>query len=252
MRSPQPSLALLATFSENSLEGFELARLDEIAQLRREVQEIHEEWIEAEVAARLARLLLEGGRAHHAAEAESLALPDRHAGPNNLPAPPPVLRGLHAKTNSAVLLGGMGRKQQAAHALRTAQPTADLALESVMASVRAPNQAAASAQIPADFSRPANPASPAISRQAETSRGNPARNHQRPVLASAKIRSTPPLRSGASLQLPLFAETQPNPDHPETSPVQPRAQHPTILCLIRRPRVPGHPSFSLCDFPAAS
>lgn len=62
MRSSQPPLEYLMTCSQSSLEGFELARLDEIAHLRAELRDLHEEWIEAEIAARLARMLLEGHR----------------------------------------------------------------------------------------------------------------------------------------------------------------------------------------------
>lgn len=60
MRSSQPPLDYLVTCSQSSLEGFELARLDQISRLRAEVGQIQEEWIEAEVAARLARLILQG------------------------------------------------------------------------------------------------------------------------------------------------------------------------------------------------
>ena len=63
MRSPQPPLEYLITCSQSSLEGFELARLGQVAQLRAELRSLHEEWIEAEIAARLARFLLEGRRA---------------------------------------------------------------------------------------------------------------------------------------------------------------------------------------------
>jgi hypothetical protein len=63
VRSPQPPLEYLVTCSQSCLEGFELARRDQISKLRAELRDIHEEWIEAEVAARLSRLLLDGRRA---------------------------------------------------------------------------------------------------------------------------------------------------------------------------------------------
>src|ERR1700722_3134293 len=51
------------TCSQSSLEGFELARLDRVAHLRGEIRNLHEQWSECEVAARLARFLLDGRRA---------------------------------------------------------------------------------------------------------------------------------------------------------------------------------------------
>lgn len=63
MRRSQPPLEYLTTCSQSSLEGFELARLDQVAHLRIEIRNLHEQWIEAEVAARLARFLLDGRRA---------------------------------------------------------------------------------------------------------------------------------------------------------------------------------------------
>jgi hypothetical protein len=75
VRSPQPPLEYLAKCSQSSLEGFQLARLDQIAKLRDEIAEIQEEWVQAEVAARLARLLLEGHRAgsHFPGDSPALA-----------------------------------------------------------------------------------------------------------------------------------------------------------------------------------
>src|SRR5271154_1439914 len=62
MRSSQPPLEYLIACSQIELESFEFSRLGQIADLRGKIGEIHEEWIEAEVAARLARLLLESRR----------------------------------------------------------------------------------------------------------------------------------------------------------------------------------------------
>lgn len=67
MRHPQLALEYLVTCSQTSLEGFELARLNQISSFRKELGELQDQWIEAEVAARLARLLLE----HHRAESQS-------------------------------------------------------------------------------------------------------------------------------------------------------------------------------------
>lgn len=63
MRRSEPPLEYLMACSQSSLEGFELARLDQVAHLRVEIRNLYEQWIEAEVAARLARFLLDGQRA---------------------------------------------------------------------------------------------------------------------------------------------------------------------------------------------
>ena len=59
MGSTHPPLESLLRFSQNCLEGFELSRLNRIANLRKEFQEILAEWIEFEIEARFARWLLE-------------------------------------------------------------------------------------------------------------------------------------------------------------------------------------------------
>lgn len=52
----------LAGCSKPGLESFELSRLNQVANLRKELREVVEEWIEAEVQARLARWILERRR----------------------------------------------------------------------------------------------------------------------------------------------------------------------------------------------
>ena len=59
MRLPQPPLEYLVTSSQVALESFELARLNRTANLRKEMREILEEWVQMEVDARLARWILE-------------------------------------------------------------------------------------------------------------------------------------------------------------------------------------------------
>jgi hypothetical protein len=254
MRSPQPSLALMTSFSDSSLEGFELARLDEIAQLRREMQEIHQEWIEAEVAARLARLLLEGRRmVHKPGEAESLALPDPRISAKDLPASPPALQGFHAKTSPASPLARQLRERQANHSITTGELASNLPFPAAMPLEQGPNQPAACGSVSAGRSQSATAAAPAISQRAEKPRNGVTRNRRGQTATSLKIRSTMPQGSGMSSQLPLFAEAQPNLPRPEFSRVRPVAQIPgAILCLTTRPRVPGRPTFSLGDFRAAS
>jgi hypothetical protein len=52
----------IATCSQISLQSYELARLNAATRLRRQLQEMTDEWIEAEVEARLARWALEHRR----------------------------------------------------------------------------------------------------------------------------------------------------------------------------------------------
>ncbi|HXU21726.1 MAG TPA: hypothetical protein VN788_14170, partial [Verrucomicrobiae bacterium] len=55
----RPPLEYLASCSKVSLESFELARLNEASNYRKEVQQILQGWIDTEVDARLARWILE-------------------------------------------------------------------------------------------------------------------------------------------------------------------------------------------------
>lgn len=67
MSVTRPPLDYLATCSQMSLESVELSRLNLAANLRKEFQEILNEWIESEVDARLARSILEWRRAQDTA-----------------------------------------------------------------------------------------------------------------------------------------------------------------------------------------
>ncbi len=66
MSESKPPLKYLADCSEASLESFELSRLNQIANLRKELREVLDEWVEAEVQVRLARRILEDRRARDA------------------------------------------------------------------------------------------------------------------------------------------------------------------------------------------
>src|SRR6202050_1585373 len=55
-------LEYLLTSSEAALETFELARLNKSANLRKELRDVVEEWIEAEIQSRLARWILDSRR----------------------------------------------------------------------------------------------------------------------------------------------------------------------------------------------
>lgn len=60
----RPPLEYLATCSKVALESFELSRLNEASNLRKEVQQILQGWIDTEVDARLARWILESKQTH--------------------------------------------------------------------------------------------------------------------------------------------------------------------------------------------
>ena len=59
MGSVHPQLDFLAAFSRTSLESFELSRLNLVANLRKELHQLVDEWIEAEIESRIARWLIE-------------------------------------------------------------------------------------------------------------------------------------------------------------------------------------------------
>src|SRR5579863_644911 len=63
MASAQPPLEYLISSSEESLESFELSRLSNVANLRKELRTVLDEFVEAEIEARIARWILEGRRA---------------------------------------------------------------------------------------------------------------------------------------------------------------------------------------------
>jgi|SRR6202795_2266905 len=63
MASAQPPFEYLISSSEESLESFELSRLSHVANLRKELRTVLDEFVEAEIQARIARWILEGRRA---------------------------------------------------------------------------------------------------------------------------------------------------------------------------------------------
>jgi hypothetical protein len=74
--SSTPSLEYLVTSSKAALENFGLARMNAIANLRKELRDVVEEWIEAETQSRLARWVLECRRIQESsAGAETSELP---------------------------------------------------------------------------------------------------------------------------------------------------------------------------------
>jgi hypothetical protein len=64
-------LEYLCTSSEASIESFHLTRLNRVANLRKELHEIFEEWVETEVQARMAQWLLARKNLERAAAADS-------------------------------------------------------------------------------------------------------------------------------------------------------------------------------------
>jgi hypothetical protein len=63
MSCDQLPLEYLVTSSQTALEGFELSRLNQCANLRKELRQITDQWIEVEIEARMARWILECRRA---------------------------------------------------------------------------------------------------------------------------------------------------------------------------------------------
>ena len=57
------SLQYLSACSEESLEAFELSRLNRASNLRKELSQVAEEWVDAEVSSRLARIIVDRRRA---------------------------------------------------------------------------------------------------------------------------------------------------------------------------------------------
>lgn len=62
MRTPQLPLEYLARASKETLESFELTRLNRAANFRKEARDILKDWVQAEVESRLARFILERRR----------------------------------------------------------------------------------------------------------------------------------------------------------------------------------------------
>jgi hypothetical protein len=63
MSDSQPPFEYLVTSSREAVEGYELSRLNRIANLRKELRQIVDEWIAAETDARVARWILDCRRA---------------------------------------------------------------------------------------------------------------------------------------------------------------------------------------------
>lgn len=58
MKTTKPMLDYLATCSKISLESFELARLNDLSNLRQQMIEIVDEWVETDIQARIAEWIL--------------------------------------------------------------------------------------------------------------------------------------------------------------------------------------------------
>jgi hypothetical protein len=98
-RKDASKITKLAECSKPTLESIELARLNRAADLRKEMQEVTDEWIEAQAEARLARWLIENQIIHapHAVDTAT-ALHDSSDPPSlvlqrTIPSHPQPLRG---------------------------------------------------------------------------------------------------------------------------------------------------------------
>ena len=85
----QPPWEFLLTASRNSLQSYELSQLSHAANLRKEISQLLEAWVEENSAAMLARWLIEHQERPEAAKASNVALeprggPDGHTGSDNV------------------------------------------------------------------------------------------------------------------------------------------------------------------------
>jgi hypothetical protein len=73
MSDTHPPLEYLITCSEAGLESFELSRMNQAANLRKQLRQVVEQWIESEVNARVARCMLDCRRGQLANRREFMA-----------------------------------------------------------------------------------------------------------------------------------------------------------------------------------
>ena len=96
----------LLTSSPASIESFHLSRMNAVANLRKELHEIFEEWVEAEVQARLARWLLARKNPEEAAAGSSLPI-DSEDRPSFRSAGAPALLALHLRLRRLIPTPGL-------------------------------------------------------------------------------------------------------------------------------------------------
>lgn len=75
MSDLHPALNYLLMSTQNSLESFELSRLNQASNLRKELRQVCEEWVRAEVEAQIARWILECRRSETRGSPSELLLP---------------------------------------------------------------------------------------------------------------------------------------------------------------------------------
>jgi len=81
---PQPPWEFLLSASRNSLQSYELSRLSHAANLRKEIGQLLDSWLEENAAAMLARWLME----NHAQPAPASEESDSESGPGGVQAQP--------------------------------------------------------------------------------------------------------------------------------------------------------------------
>jgi hypothetical protein len=96
MGAAQPPFEFFITSSQTSLESFELSRLNAVANLRKELRQVVDEWIEAEIQARMARWILERRRLEASDSQSPVPGLSKPAGP-----PKPAVKALSAQGDSA-------------------------------------------------------------------------------------------------------------------------------------------------------
>ena len=112
----QPPWEFLLSASRNSLQSYELSRLNHAANLRKEIGRLLDEWIEENTCAMLARWLLERReRSHRAPEPrrkDSASVAARVSASDNLLAggPGPGRAVMNARARSCIEMRGQTRK----------------------------------------------------------------------------------------------------------------------------------------------
>jgi hypothetical protein len=103
MSDSKPPFHFLATSSKISLESYELARMNAAANLRRQLLDLADQWIEAEVESRLARWVLEHRRRDPKERFEEIvAIEAASTNAQLFPAPPRRAREKPALTAATV------------------------------------------------------------------------------------------------------------------------------------------------------
>jgi hypothetical protein len=216
-------LEYLFTSSEASIESFHLSRLNTVANLRKELNEIFEEWVEAEVQARLAQWLLARKNPQDASSASSLVIDSDDCPTFRAVETPSTNRTAHraAAPDSTATLPAIARF--------VAQDPSDADAEKVSAR-RATRDSTARDSAALDSSALDSNARPAAARTAARPRNRAS------LVAAPKPRSRSPITRSAiacrSPHFPAFVHSNPARD---ATPISKPGKATSMLLSFRRP-----------------